>query len=520
MPRLTELLNEDREVESERELIGLLEAVQTSNPAYEDLRIYNSDFQSLVEVAFVDESHEREDFLSAPLKTAIQDSQDLFFDAPHFHKDGAVGQHLAAPLFNGAGERIGFLVANLNLSKSLTPLLQDRSGLGISGKVYVVGPDYTILSEPRKNAAGKALGSKVSDVLISLGTSDNPVVRQYSDYLGVDVLGTAVRVDEMNWFIVAEIDSEEAFAWLSPVRYGLFLTVLGTLIAMLLVSYWLSYLLGAPLRHLAEVASRVRQGSVDERLQPMTGTEAEEVRRAFNEMLDALRSQQHELIQASTLASLGELSSSVVHEMRNPLSSIKVSLQALSRKVGSDGDYDELVSIASEQVARVEKMLDDLLQYGRPLSLNRESTTFRFLCEEAVGVVRGQADAADVSITVVDELLDSELLVDRELVCRALTNLLLNAIQASPPSASVVLEGHMDSDRPGRGRIVVRDSGSGLSSEAEQRVFTPFFTTKKDGTGLGLANVKKIVELHEGSVGSRNAGDGGAEFWISLPFIS
>ena len=192
----------------------------------------------------------------------------------------------------------------------------------------------------------------------------------------------------------------------------------------------------------------------------------------------------------------------------------------MSRKVGNHGDYDELVSIASDQVARVEKMLDDLLQYGRPLSLNRESTTLRFLGEEAVGIVQGQADAADVSITVVDELLDSKLLVDRELVCRALTNLLLNAIQASPPGNSVVLQGGLDSERRGHCRIVVRDSGAGLSSEAELRVFTPFFSTKKNGTGLGLANVKKIVELHEGSVGIGNVGDGGAEFWISLPFVN
>ena len=520
VPQLTEMLNEHRDVKTKRQLMGLLEAVQTSNPAYEDLHIYNADFQVLVGVTFVEESHGGTDFLSAPLKKALQDSQNIFFDAPHFHQDGATGQHLAIPLFNGVGERIGYLVANLNLSKSLTPLLQDRSGLGTSGKVYIVGPDLTILSEPRKNAADLALGSKVNELLLSLGASDGPVVQQYSDYLGVDVLGTAVRVDEMNWYIVAEMDSEEAFAWLYPVRYGLFLTVIGTLIAMFFISYWLSYLLGAPLRQLAEVASRVRQGSVDERLQPMTGTEAEEVRRAFNEMLDVLRSQQHELIQSSTLASLGELSSSVVHEMRNPLSSIKVSLKALSRKVGSEGGYDELVRIASEQVARVEKMLDDLLQYGRPLSLNRESTTFRFLSEEAVGVIRGQADAAEVGITIVDELPDSELLVDRELVCRALTNLLLNAIQASLPGDSVVIEGCIDFDRPGCGRIAVRDSGSGLSSEAEQRVFTPFFTTKKDGTGLGLANVKKIIELHGGNVGSRNGEDGGTEFWITLPFVN
>jgi len=125
--------------------------------------------------------------------------------------------------------------------------------------VYVVGPDYTILSEPRKNAVDKALGSKVNHEAIFYGRRDDPAVREYSDFLGVDVIGTAIRVDEMNWYIVAEIDSKEAFAWLTPVRYGFLLTVLGTLIAVLLVSYWLSSLLGAPLRQLAEVASRVRQ---------------------------------------------------------------------------------------------------------------------------------------------------------------------------------------------------------------------------------------------------------------------
>jgi len=129
VPQLVERLNEHQDLDARQELRVLLEAVQSNNPVYEDLRIYDSDFRALVNVTLVDESHEQEDFLTEPLKSAIQESQDIFFDAPHFHEDGAVGQHLAAQLFNDEGDRMGFLVANLNLSKSLTPLLQARSGL-------------------------------------------------------------------------------------------------------------------------------------------------------------------------------------------------------------------------------------------------------------------------------------------------------------------------------------------------------------------------------------------------------
>jgi signal transduction histidine kinase len=100
---------------------------------------------------------------------------------------------------------------------------------------------------------------------------------------------------------------------------------------------------------------------------------------------------------------------------------------------------------------------------------------------------------------------------------RALTNLLTNAIQAVSVNGSVVVRGRNHPEKPEQVLIEVLDNGPGLSAQVQDKVFKPFFTTKRSGTGLGLANVKKIVELHSGAVSAYNRPEGGAAFAIQLP---
>ncbi|MBI5094827.1 MAG: HAMP domain-containing histidine kinase, partial [Candidatus Hydrogenedentes bacterium] len=214
----------------------------------------------------------------------------------------------------------------------------------------------------------------------------------------------------------------------------------------------------------------------------------------------------------------GELSSSVVHEMRNPLSSIKMNLQALRRKTQGDPDYEELAEIAAAQAQRVETMLDDLLQYGRPVELNPQPTSFRELTEPALAVVADKAREKNVRVELKDELGNARLSVDREQMCRAMTNLLANAIQAVAPGQTVYVIGTRRNDAgPAHAQLEVRDTGPGLSPEALDRAFKPFFTSKPNGTGLGLANVKKIIELHRGAVSASNRPEGGAAITLLIP---
>lgn len=428
---------------------------------------------------------------------------------------------IAYPLPTGewTGGVTGVLAGYLNLSESLAELLDARtvngetvffraaasgSDLGSApGSRFGATPPFA-LPEPLHNLEG----------LQGVGRSVDGQGRTM-------ITGTAL-IDDPRFHmgplqVIAEAEEAQALAWLARLRFRATVTGAITLVVLVLFALWISDRLGTPLAELARVANLIRHGHVEERLELMHGAEAEEVGRAVNQMLDELQEQQKALVRNATLASVGELSSSVVHEIRNPLSSIKLNLQGLERSVQDNPHDKELAEIASQQVRRVEGMLDDLLQYGKPVELNREPTSFKELADAALAVVYDQAKTKEVEIDLADDLLGSSLMVDREQMCRALTNLLLNAIQASPRGASITLRARKDSLLEGRACLDVVDSGEGFSEDAEADLFKPFFTTKADGTGLGLANVKKIMELHGGAATAANGTDGGAVFTLELP---
>jgi HAMP domain-containing protein len=239
---------------------------------------------------------------------------------------------LGCPVRGANGQSSGFLVARLDFAGSLTPTLQDRKGLYNSGKVFLVSHDGQVLTQPLpgeqmavwKRGGGSSAGHHMAD---SLTTG----VTTYEDDKGHIVLGTIIPVSVDGWHLVAEIDRDEAMGWLRILLIRAAVTGLVTCVLVVGIAAWISRLVGKPLRELMRVASRIRAGHTEERLSQMDVVEAEEVRQAFNAMLDELHEKQDELVKTATLAYVGELTSSTVHEMRNPLSSIKMNLQALSR---------------------------------------------------------------------------------------------------------------------------------------------------------------------------------------------
>lgn len=414
----------------------------------------------------------------------------------------------------GAEDGARWLAARIDVSRSFDALLRDQSGLGRSGRIYAASKDLTILSDPFGGAEGTPADPEVRHAAAGHVRHGHGFFHLLP--VSPRILRSAAAVPGTGWLLVAEADPDEALAWLGTLRRRAIATGTITLVLLVGVAYGIARALGRPLRELARVASHVRGGRTEERLGPMRGAEAEAVRRAFNRMLDDLREKQRELVRSATLASVGELSSSIVHEMRNPLSSIKMNLQALRPLAESDPGYRELADIAWDQLGRVECMLDDLLKYGRPVELHDEPITFRELADSALPVVADAARVKGVRIDVDDGLDGHRFEVDREQMTRALTNLLLNAVQAAPPGGEVRFSAHPHAE-DGRVVIEVADSGPGLAREAADRLFRPFFTTKPDGTGLGLANVKKIVELHDGTVSAGNRPGGGAVFAVTLP---
>ncbi len=523
LPTTRDLLlrSEAGDAASQSRIQELLDTFQRSNPFFEGVSLYKRDWTLIARTE--DPVHNEQTPSDAAFRTSVEKAGKPFLSAVHKHLSGDIGLHVGFPVRASDERAIGFLVGNINLTKSLTPLLQERAGLYRTGKVYIVSNDMDVLTQPTPGEQVAVLKREGRSEGYGHMAMQSEGVSNYRDYRGNLVLGADIPIgfhslsgfDKLlGWRLIAEIDSDEALGWLRVLLIRASATGLVTCMVVLVIAAWISRLVGKPLRELMRVAFRIRAGHTDERLEQMDVAEAEEVRQAFNAMLDELRQKQDELVKTATLAYVGELTSSTVHEMRNPLSSIKMNLQALSRAVDQNGRYKELGEIALEQTRRLEQMLTDLLNFGRPVKLATESLPFGELAQATLEVTAEAAVRNQVTIDVENHLDGLLLRIDKEQMCRALTNLVSNAIDAMPSGGRVLVTA---TEHSGEVELSVQDTGPGLSSEALQRALQPFYTTKPNGTGLGLPNVKKIVELHGGKLLVENRPGGGAIFRLVLP---
>jgi signal transduction histidine kinase len=201
-----------------------------------------------------------------------------------------------------------------------------------------------------------------------------------------------------------------------------------------------------------------------------------------------------ELGQKERLAALGRVAAGVAHEVRNPLASIKLRLDLAAAGAQLPPDVDDALKNASSEIARLDRLVADLLMVaGRPLGPRRASSVGA-LAEARARVLQPWAQSRGVAITVQG---DAHASIDPESVGRAFDNLLRNAVEASPDGAHVTTRVLSEG---GEVRVVVEDAGPGVASDRAGELFEPFFTTKPDGTGLGLAISRAIARAHGGEL--------------------
>jgi two-component system sensor histidine kinase HydH len=208
------------------------------------------------------------------------------------------------------------------------------------------------------------------------------------------------------------------------------------------------------------------------------------------------------------LAVLGEMSSVIAHELRNPLASLKGHAQLLAERLPADGRERKKAERIVLEAQRLETLSGELLDFSRSGPIDRKDV-------DPAALLRAAADAVDASrIALSLEDAPHRFPLDAERVRQALTNLLLNAVQASPEgapaTARVVTEGDLLV-------FTVSDRGPGIPSGDVERIFEPFYTTRPTGTGLGLAVAQRIVQMHGGTLTAANDPGGGASFRMAIP---
>lgn len=231
-----------------------------------------------------------------------------------------------------------------------------------------------------------------------------------------------------------------------------------------------------------------------------------------------------EIANSKALAATGQMASMIAHDLRNPLSSIKMGLQILGKKPGHDwGDEErELREIALQQVGYMEEILEDLLSYSRPEALKPEWINIDKLLNTAVIFAQKQIKDHNIEIRTWYEPSLPTLHGDSSKLRQAFGNIIINAAQATEllvnESAWISISASLElgKNRP-KIRIEICDNGHGIELEKAQQLFEPFFTTRTKGTGLGLAIVKRIVTQHHGDVHLQPSNDGGTCAVVILP---
>jgi signal transduction histidine kinase len=244
--------------------------------------------------------------------------------------------------------------------------------------------------------------------------------------------------------------------------------------------------------------------------------QSERHRRTAEQLADAnLHIQQAEAAvrRSDRLAALGQLSAGLAHELRNPLGTIKASAELLQRNVSAESEVArEMAGFIASEVDRTNSLVTRFLQFARPLELRRDNADLAQTLDRAVSQVEREAKGVAIYKNYAPEI--APFPFDAELMERVFYNLILNAVQATTAGGAVTVKTRAAA---GAVEIAVIDRGVGIDPQQRDSIFNPFFTTKPEGVGLGLAIVSKIVDEHGGKITVESEQGKGSVFHVLLP---
>jgi len=231
------------------------------------------------------------------------------------------------------------------------------------------------------------------------------------------------------------------------------------------------------------------------------------------QLIESIFQANQRLFEAEKLASLGQLASGVAHEIRNPLSSIKMNIQGMARNLQLDEVNQRRLQIIQREIDHLDHVVHDVLIYARPSRLEIESTQVREVILQTLEVMAPglQKKGHQVILELPSDL--PEVLADKDKLHQVIKNLIANAAEAMGSEGSLTITSRQSS---GYVEVMFADSGPGIPSDVILSIWNPFFTTKADGTGLGLANVRKFIQEMGGDVSVESSEGEGATFTLSL----
>jgi two-component system nitrogen regulation sensor histidine kinase NtrY len=290
----------------------------------------------------------------------------------------------------------------------------------------------------------------------------------------------------------------------------------------ILLSSWAAARVTRPIEQLAMAAQDVASGNWNTQVRVSGADEVAQLAESFNRMTTELLNQKERLVQAERVAAWRELARRLAHELKNPLFPLQLTVENMLRaKQSSPEQFEEVFRESSAtllaEISNLKAIIGRFSEFSRMPQPQLQRVQINEMVRGVVQLFQAQLQApghAPIHCKLdLDETLES-IAADPELLHRALSNLVLNAMDAMPQGGTLTMRTHRND---GKVRIEVADTGSGLTPEECERIFTPYYTSKQHGIGLGLAIVQSVVSDHGGTISVKSEPGRGTTFVIELP---
>jgi signal transduction histidine kinase len=398
-------------------------------------------------------------------------------DHPYPSDSGLPLLSVYAPVVDQDLSRHAFLVAAISPGP-LYQLLQ-HSHAGMKLGVYLLDSSGATLSRTKD---AMSVLPKNCPLLRQRGTKSRTtsgVVRCNAEE-GRSVIGAYQNLPRLGWTILVQRDYGEVFDGLNRLRWVLWLTM--GIIFLLAVG----------------VSTMVANVTV----------------RTLERREVELRSTNEQLITADRLASVGMMAASVAHEINNPLTTIKVLIHSVREQTQPDDPKNGDLGIVAGEIDKIKALVLRFLQFARPREPEFSPVRLDEILSRIASLMRPQAQINGVDLTEQYDPQTSSVRADGAQIGQVFVNILLNALEATPRGGEI----RITTAPAGEGgiRVTIWNSGPGLPSELEERIFEPFFSTKPTGTGLGLSIARIIIDNHQGTLSAQGHGENGTTFTITL----
>jgi len=369
----------------------------------------------------------------------------------------------------------------------------------------------------------------------------------YQGYEGNEVLGSWKWIPGLHCFLIAEQEATEAFQQIRRLTGQALLILLISIGAIFVIAYWAIRSVTHPIELLNEAVASFGEGQFhkalvidrkDEIGKLMEGFTrmAGQLKKAYGELEGKvkasnkeleqayylLKQRQEQLIRSEKMAALGQLSAGLAHEIRNPLTSIKLFVQSLEKEVDLDEAQREDFRIIQKEIDRLNGMVVRFLTFARPEEPHWQPVQLPRRVMDALNLLgtRMKNQKIRVVISLPPDL--PPVNGDPQQLDQVVLNLLLNAVEAMPGGGTLevrLAKSVMAETQEGYLQLRIRDTGPGIAAKDRPRLFDPFFTTKEGGTGLGLSIAYSVAQKHGGQIEVDSEEGRGATFILSLPFL-